>query len=240
MKELPKVSIKSLLDRCLIRLATIGIVDIYETISLEDTEFPTDAFTVIHNALNDAITEWERNEPLITFMDIYIDKNPVLIKSNFDHYITDESTLSRNNLILPVKKIIRVSRKGSLFGAGFLSSSSRRKKWENPYLYVDAFVGETVTIKYSAVRPMKWERFENTYTADSYLYFITEDDAASHARLLNYITLELCELLIRLDENMTYSSIPIEFMKGLTSYADTLRSRIEADNENLNYSGVYD
>ena len=224
------VKLNDIVNRALIQFASIGVTDIYDTLTIDDDKSGFDGFTVVDTILMDSIARLEYLEPFVLRSNIYLRKGVVTtFVDNFDEFL--EGKVSREYLCLVPRVIQSIvnTYQGTLTGLHY----------EAPDLYNDTYTG-TYTLNAICNRPVRKQRDGNRYTEESKLYFFGESDAPALLRFKDLFTVNLGKYLVRLDENTQYPSMPIEVMRGLQNYVNELETKNNSDYEiSHGYSPIY-
>lgn len=219
------IQLNDIIHRAFRQLATIGVTGIYETLSVDDRDFPTDGYDVIKDILQESIDQVEYWEPYTMKMQVITKNGEYEFVDNFKEVL--EGKVPEKYLELIPRVIIAMT--------DWHLSSLRGVNYEPPKLCLNGR-GGTFVVNAIVTRPVIMKRDGNKFTEDSRLYFISELRKPQLMRLRNLFLMKLCEYLIRLNENTQHPSIPIEQFQGLQTMYSNLSSSV---NESYDISHAY-
>lgn len=210
------IQLNNIIERSFRQLATIGVTGIYEILSIDDTDFPTDGFDVIKDILQESIDQLEYWEPFTLKMNIRPRNGEYIFIDNFKEVLS--GAVPEKYLELIPRVIVAMT--------DWHLSSLRGINYEAPKLCLGGRSG-VFSVNAICTRPVIMKREGNRFTEDSKLYFMGELHKPSLMRLRNLFTMKLCEYLVRLNENTQHPSIPIEQFQGVQSMMSQLQSSVE-------------
>lgn len=219
--------LNDLLDYASLTLASIGIEDVYELLTINERQ---DGFTVLDNMITDAIDRVDYLEPLTLKIFVELQAGvPYEFTDNFDLYLNGK--VQRTGLQMIPRKIVSVSE--------VYLGTKRGIVYEPPTIIEHNLTGR-YAMNIFCNRPVIRERFEQRYTDDSKVYYLGRLSKPQLNRFKELFVTKLCSHIIRLDENTEHPNIPITTFNGLQNFYSELKSKNENDYEiSHGYAGVY-
>lgn len=217
--------LNDLIKYAVIKLASIGVEDIYELLTIDEQN---DGYDVIDQILSDSIDRLEYYEPLVLKMFVEFDNKPYEFIDNFSEHLS--GIVPRTGLQLIPRKIVSIND---------LYSGSKRGIIYEPPVLLSSLSGR-FPINAIVNRPVVKAKSEKQYSDDSRIYYLGELYKPQLFRFKNLFVVNLCNHIIRLNENLEHPNMPINTFVGLQNFYSDLKTTVDSDYENSHgYAGIY-
>lgn len=229
LTDVMKIHFQDIVDRAVIQLASLGVTDIYELLSIDDTNI--DGFIVMCTILKDTIDSFEIKEPFgIKIAPYYTAGQVYKFQNNFWDFLY--GNISRTNLEFIPRHIVSI--------VGTYLGTLRGVDYKAPYLSNITYTGRYRT-KILANRPYKMARDGEKFTKDSYYYFLGEEEKPRLKRFRDLFLVNLGAYIIKLNKNLDHPNMPLSTFEGLQEFISELKQTNDRDFEtSFGYYDAYD
>lgn len=225
--KVESIGFNCIVDRAMIELASIGITDIYDMLTIDKT---TDGFSVVCQIMKDTIDRFEYLEPFgISIYPILTAGASYEFIDNFKEYL--EGKVKRSGLQLVPRVIVSIidTYLGTLRGVTY----------EPPYIINNTYSGQ-YKVNIIANRPYVMAREGMRFTEDSVYYYLSENYKPRLTRFRQLFLVNLGKYIIRLNENLEHPNMPLNTFQGLVNYINELSSQVdELFNVSHGYYSIY-
>lgn len=223
------ISFNNILNQAIIQLASIGVTDILDLLTIDEH---IDGMDVVMTIMKDCIDENERVNPQgLVMYPYYKSGTPYTFIDNFQEYL--QGKVDRRNLQLIPRVIVSI--------LGTYLGTLRNVSYSPPTMEQIMYDG-TFRTKVIVNRPFRMDKNADRFSDDSRYYFMGETynkEVLERFRLL--FKMRLGQYIVRLNENLDHPNLPISTFQGLSNSVSEWENRYrELLDSSFSYYDIYD